>query len=137
MATFKTQQNDAEISDFLASVENVKRREDAIVVCEMIEEMTGWKPMMWGPSIIGFGAYEGKTGRWMITGLSPRKASLSVYIMPGFSMYEEQLQRLGKHKTGKCCLYINKLEDIDIGVLKELIQLSIEEMQRRYTWAPE
>ena len=137
MTTIKTQQNTVEVSNFLANVDHEKRRTDATVVCDMMVRLTGWKPKMWGSSIIGFGVYEGKTGQWMITGLSPRKASLSVYIMPGFSLYEEQLQRLGKHKTGKSCLYINKLEDIDIGVLEELIRLSIEEMQRRYNCVPE
>ena len=137
MAAVKTKQSTKSVADFLAQVDNVRRREDTETLCTIINRVTGWKPMMWGASIIGFGAYEGKTGRWMITGLSPRKTALTLYIMPGFSLYQEQLQKLGKYKTGKCCLYISKLENIDLDVLEELIRLSVEEMKNRYTWSAE
>lgn len=137
MPELKTQQNAADVDAFLSQVAHEKRRTDAQKVCALIKDITGWKPMMWGNSIVGFGAYEGKTGRWMITGLSPRKASLSVYIMPGFEKYSALMEKLGKHKTGRSCLYINKLEDIDLDILAEIIRRSVADMQDAYTCQPQ
>lgn len=136
MADIKTKQNKASVSDFLKSVENQKRKEDAFAVLELMKKITNSEPNMWGPSIIGLGHYHYKyaSGReidWFLTGLSPRKQSLTLYIMNGFSHYDEILGRLGKYKTGKSCLYINKLEDIDINVLEELITASVEFLKSR------
>lgn len=140
MADLKTKQNDESVSAFLASVDHPKRREDALEVCDLMSRLTGWQARMWGKSIIGFGAYDytyesGHSGRWMMVGLSPRKTSLTIYIMPGFKPFPDLMEKLGKYKTGKSCLYVNKLEDIDIGVLEELIKQSIDVMKERYSWS--
>ena len=136
MAELKTQKNDASVVDFLNSVENDQRKEDSFVVLELMKKITQSEPSMWGPSIIGFGSYHYKyaSGReidWFLTGFSPRKQSLTLYIMSGFKKYDELLKRLGKYKTGKSCLYINKLEDIDIQVLKELITDSVTYLSQK------
>ena len=141
MAELKTQQNDGSVEVFLDSIDHEKRQADARQVCEAMARLTGWQARMWGKSIIGFGAYDykyesGRSGRWMLTGLSPRKTALTVYIMPGFQPFPELMDKLGKYKTGKSCLYINKLEDVDSGVLEELIVKSIDVMKERYQWAP-
>ncbi len=99
--------------------------------------VTGWEAQMWGPSIIGFGRYHyvyesGREGDFMIVGFSPRKANLVVYLMPGYEDLTDQLARLGKHKIGKSCLYINKLADVDQGVLEEMITISINKMRENY-----
>ena len=137
MADIKTKLNDGDVEAFLNSVENEKRRTDAFVVLEMMKELTGWEPKMWGNSLVGFGSYHykyesGREGDFFKVGFSPRKQSLTIYIMPGFERYEELMAKLGKHKTGKSCLYINKLEDIDINVLKDLITLSVDYMTNKY-----
>ena len=133
MAELKTKLNDASVEAFLNSVENEKRRTDSFAVLEMMQEITGEPPKMWGASIIGFGSYHykyasGREGDWMRVGFSPRKQNLSLYLTNGFSNKEELISGLGKFKTGKGCLYINKLEDVDLDVLKELIQISFDEM---------
>ncbi len=139
MAEPKTKVNDGSVDDFLAAVsgDNAKRAEDARTVAALMGEITGEPGKMWGSSIIGFGQYRytyasGKTGDWMVTGLSPRKQSLTVYITDGFADYDELLQRLGKYKTGKSCLYIKKLEDVDMEVLAELIRRSVAHMNQKY-----
>ncbi|QUH31845.1 DUF1801 domain-containing protein [Vallitalea guaymasensis] len=130
MAELKTKMNDTDPMEFLLQVENDKRREDSIKLLQIMKNLTKEQPKMWGPSIIGFGKMEYKntsgTHDWMMTGFSPRKQNLTIYIMDGFTMYEQLLSKLGKHKLGKSCLYINKLEDIDIDILEELISKSIE-----------
>ncbi|MGD8700770.1 MAG: DUF1801 domain-containing protein, partial [Gemmatimonadales bacterium] len=98
--------------------------------------VTGEQPEMWGDSIVGFGTYRyeyesGRSGEWFLTGFSPRKANLTLYIMSGFSRYQELLRKLGKHKTGKSCLYINHLDDIDMKVLRRLIRESVAHVKRR------
>lgn len=135
MAELKTTKNDKDPLAFLQSVENEKRKADGLVVMQMMEEITGEKPIMWGPSIVGFGSYHykyasGHEGDWMITGFSPRKQALTLYIMPGFDRYENLMSQLGKYKTGKSCLYINKLEDVDKNILHELIVHSVKHMKR-------
>lgn len=135
MAELKTTKNDQDPLAFLQSVENEKRKADSLVVMEMMEEITGEKPVMWGPSIVGFGSYHykyasGHEGDWMITGFSPRKQALTLYIMPGFDRYENLMSQLGKYKTGKSCLYINKLEDVDKNILHELIAHSVKHMKK-------
>jgi len=131
----KTTPNDKSVTKFLKSVENDKRRADGQEVLKLFEEVTGMEPRMWGDSIVGFGSYHytyasGREGDWMLTGFSPRKQSLTLYIMDGFDEYDKLLAKLGKHKLGKSCLYINKLEDVDQDVLKQLIQKSVEHMQK-------
>ena len=138
MAELKTKKHNASVAEFLNAVENEKRRADALEVQQMIQDITGEKPMMWGSSIVGYGScrlkYEsGRELDWMLTGFSPRKTALTVYIMSGFSRYDELLSKLGKFKTGKSCLYINKLEDVDKDVLKDLIRLSVEYMKGKWT----
>jgi len=137
MAELKTKETEASVDDFLAGVENERRRRDALVVKEIMERITGWEPKMWGPSIVGFGSYHykydsGREGDYLVTGFSPRKQSLTVYIMPGFSKFGPLMKRLGKHKTSVSCLYINKLEDVDLGVLEELIQGGVDFMREKY-----
>lgn len=134
MSDVKTKPTDASVEDFLNSVEHPQRREDSFELLEMMKEITREEPTMWGPSIVGFGSYHykyesGREGDMPLTGFSPRKRSLTVYIMSGFEGYNDLLEKLGKHKTGKSCLYINKLEDVDRSVLKKIINQSIE--QRR------
>ena len=136
MADLKTKKNDASVVLFLNGIENVKRKKDAFAILGMMEKITHSQPNMWGPSIIGFGNYHykyasGREGDLFLSGFSPRKQCLTLYIMNGFKKYEEILNRLGKHKTGKSCLYINKLEDIDTVVLEELIATSVNYLQSK------
>ncbi len=131
MAENKTRKTGASVSDFLTSVENKRRREDGNTILEMMKQITGMEPEMWGPSIIGFGDYHykydsGREGDMFLTGFSPRKQNLSLYVMDGFEGRDDLLARLGKHRTGVSCLYINKLADVDVDVLHELIQRSFE-----------
>ena len=134
MAKLKTQKNKASVEEFLNSVMNEKKRNDSFSILEMMREVTGEEPSMWGPSIVGFGSYHykyasGREGDWFLTGFSPRKQSLTLYIMPGFDQYESLIANLGKFKTGKSCLYINKLEDVDKTILKKLIKESVAHMK--------
>lgn len=138
MADLKTKRNDASVEEFLNGIENEKKRADSFAILELMREVTGAEAQMWGTSIIGFGSYHykyasGQEGDWMLVGFSPRKQNLTLYIMPGFEQYEELLAKLGKHKTGKACLYINKLADVDQGILKELVQQSVDHMQQQNT----
>lgn len=125
----KTRANKASVVEFIESVEHKKRQQDAKFLLKLMCEVTGEEPAMWGSSIIGFGSYHykyasGKEGEWMRIGFSPRKQSMNLYIMNGFEEYRTLLNDLGKHKIGKSCLYINKVEDIDIEVLKRMIHHS-------------
>ena len=133
----KTRLTDSSVGAFIAAVENDRRKEDARAVKAMMERITGWEPKMWGPSIVGFGEYHykyesGREGDFLITGFSPRKNALTIYIMPGFARYQELMAKLGKHRTGKSCLYINKLKDVDLSVLEELVTRSVEYMTEKY-----
>jgi hypothetical protein len=137
MAEPKTRETEASVDKFLKGVENEKRREDALTLLKMMKSITRQEPRMWGKDLVGFGSYHykyasGQEGDWLMTGFSPRKSSLSVYIMPGFEKYPALMKKLGKHKTGKSCLYINKLEDVDTGVLKELIAEAYSLMKKKY-----
>lgn len=137
MSAIKTQATQASVEDFIQGVESEQKREDAKSLVTLFEKLTGEKAVMWGPSIIGFGQYHykydsGREGDFLITGFSPRKTALTLYIMAGFSIYEEQLQKLGKFKTGKSCLYIKKLADIDQEVLSEMILDSVKFIKERY-----
>ena len=137
MAELKTQENDASVEDYLAKVAPPRRAEDARTVMAMMARITGETPRMWGTSIIGFGRYgyqnsKGKDFSWPLTGVSPRKAALSIYIMPGFEPFGDLMAKLGTHKTGRSCLYVTRLENIDIRVLERLIAGSVELMRARY-----
>jgi len=135
MAKLKTQKNEASVDEFLNSVADEKKRKDSFSILELMQEVTGEEPSMWGSSIVGFGSYHykyasGREGDWFLTGFSPRKQSLTLYIIPGFDQYEPLLANLGKFKTGKSCLYINNLEDVDKTTLKELIQQSVTYLRK-------
>ena len=130
MSDLKTKKNSASVEGFLQSVENEKRRADSLVVLDLMKEVTNEEPAMWGTSIVGFGSYHykyasGREGDWMKAGFSPRKQNMTLYIMDGFGSYDSLLQNLGKYRTGKSCLYINKLEDVDQTVLRELVRQSV------------
>ena len=136
MAELKTQPHDGDVNEFLDKVEPLSKRDDSYRVKEIMEEITGAKAVMWGPSIIGFGDYHykyasGREADWFYTGFSPRKQALTLYIMSGFSRYESLMEKLGKFKTGKGCLYIKKIDDIDIRVLKELITESVNYLRSK------
>jgi len=133
----KTQENDGDVMAFLKTVENPVRQADAWAMLEMMERITGCPAKMWGASIIGFGSYHykyesGREGDSPRIGFSPRKAKTVIYIMPGYTDFSEILARVGKHKKGKSCLYINKLADIDIGVLEELVMAGLADMEAKY-----
>ena len=127
----KTRPTDVPVADFIAAVENPKRRADAEVVRAMLAEVSGEPAVMWGPSIVGYGSYRGPTGDWPIVGFSPRKAQTVLYVL-GFPGQDELLARLGKHKTGSSCLYINRLEDVDMGVLREMAARSVAWTRERH-----
>jgi hypothetical protein len=133
MAELKTKPTQVDVLDFLGKLSDDQRRNDCLVVLELMKAATGADPLMWGASIVGFGRYQyryesGRTGEWPVIGFSPRKNDLTLYIMPGFDRYESLLARLGKHKTGKSCLYLKRLSDVDLVVLKELIEESVKAM---------
>lgn len=128
MAENKTQPTAASVEEFIASVENHRRRSDAVVLAEMMERLTGQPPVMWGPSIIGFGSYHytyesGREGDAAAVGFSPRKASLTLYGLADTPEAAPLREKLGKHKESVACVYINKLEDVDLSVLEQLISL--------------
>ena len=131
MSDLKTKPTGASVIEFLNTVEHPVKRADSLTLLEMMKEITDDEPNMWGPSIVGFGEYHykyptGREGDWFKVGFSPRKRSLTVYLMTGAKKEEELLRKLGKHRTGVGCLYINKLADVDLDVLKEIIKRSIE-----------
>jgi hypothetical protein len=135
MAELKTTQNDKSVTAFLNGIADEKKRQDSFTILELMQQVTGLEPKMWGDSIVGFGTYHykyasGRQGDSPLTGFSPRKQNLTLYIMPGFDQYEALLQDLGKYKTGKACLYINKITDIDLQVLKELVEQSFDHMRK-------
>ena len=134
MTELKTQRNDKNVEDFLNTVSDEKKRTDSFTILELMEDVTGSEAEMWGDSIIGFGSYHykyasGRDAEWFLTGFSPRKQNLTLYIMSGFDEYDELLGKLGKHSTGKSCLYIKKLEDVDQDVLRDLVSKSVEHMK--------
>jgi hypothetical protein len=137
MAELKTKQTDDSVEDFLNSIPNEKKRQDSYTILQLMKEVTGLEPKMWGSSIVGFGSYHykyasGREGDAALTGFSPRKQNLTIYITPGFERYEALLERLGKFKTSKACLYIDKIEDVDLPTLKELVRASVETMKEHY-----
>ena len=138
MATeLKTKKNDASVTQFLEAVENEDGRSDSYEVLKIMEEITGEPAKMWGATIVGFGSYHyvyasGKEGDWMVTGFSPRKQALTLHIMAGFDRYDELMAQLGKFTTGKSCLYLKRLSDVDESVLRELITASCEHTKTLY-----
>lgn len=139
MAELKTVKNKESVSAFINEVDDRQKRKDAKDLLKIFKEVTGKRPSMWGDSIIGYGSYHYKSDRskqegdWPLTGFSPRKQNISIYIMPGFKNYQALLKKLGKHKISQgSCLYVKKLEDIDVDTLKKLIKLSIEDMKKMY-----
>jgi hypothetical protein len=133
MAELKTQPNQSSVVDYLNTVENDLKRADSFSILQLMQEVTGEEPIMWGDSIVGFGTYRykyasGRQAEWFLTGFAPRKQNLTLYIMSGFSNYEQLLGQLGKFKTGKSCLYINKLDDVNLDVLRKLVKESVDHM---------
>jgi Domain of unknown function (DU1801) len=135
MAELKTKLNDASVEAFLQTIENEEKRKDSLAILALIKKITKAEPKMWGSSIVGFGSYRYKSpttkreGDWFITGFSPRKQNLTLYIMPGIDYYKDLVKKLGKCKTSVSCLYINKLADVDTIVLKELITTAYKRMK--------
>ena len=133
LAEIKTKPTSANVEDFINHIEDEQKRKDSFVLLEMMKESTGEEPVLWGSAIIGFGNRRYKspaTGRevdWLLMGFSPRKASLSIYLMGGIKDHADALKKLGKHKTGVGCLYINKLDDVDLKVLKKIIDASLNQ----------
>lgn len=131
MADLKTVPTRASVDKFLKGISDEKKRADCYQILEIMSKATRSQPKMWGTSIVGFGDYHyvyasGREGDWFITGFSPRKQNLTLYMMGGFEQFPELMQQLGKHSTGKGCLYINRLEDVDLKVLKKLITQSVK-----------
>ena len=126
---------------FLTGIEHETRRHDGETLLQLFADVTGFSPCMWGETIVGFGRYHytyasGREGDFLATGFSPRKASLSIYIMPGYQDYGAILKRLGKHKLGRSCLYVNKLSDIDLDVLTELIRAGLADLDKIWPVLP-
>ena len=137
MAELKTSPNNNSVEAFIAGVEPEWKRDDAWEILKLLQKLTGEEPVMWGDSIVGFGNYHYKyeSGReldWFLAGFSPRKTSLTIYMMGGFNGQDENLEKLGKHKKSVGCLYIKKLEDIDLGILEQMTVKSIETIKKRY-----
>jgi len=139
MAEIKTKQTNADVHDFINSFANTEqKRKDSFELVKLMQDISGFEPKMWGPSIIGFGSYHYKSDRssqqgdWPLIGFSPRKAAISLYVYTGNSQHEHLLKNLGKFKMGKACIYIKKLSDIDLNELKNLIRESISFLEFKY-----
>lgn len=132
MAELKTKPTDENVTTFIERVAEGERRSDCVTLLELMRDVTGEEPKMWGSSIVGFGSYHykydsGREGDWMVTGFSPRKNDLTLYITSAFERYPDLMKKLGKYKTGKSCLYIKKLRDVDMKVLRELVARSFKD----------
>ena len=140
MADNKTKATRASVTAFIHSIEDKQKRADARKVATMMRKATGKRARMWGASIVGYGTYHykyesGREGDFMITGFSPRRQALTVYILAGFGRFDTLMGKLGKYKTGKSCLYIKRLSDVDEKVLEKLIDASVRYMRENYeTW---
>lgn len=139
MAELKTKANNASVAKFLAKIPEAGKRKDAQTIMKLMKEVMGEKPRMWGDSIVGFGKYHYKSerstqeGDWPLTGFSPRKQNLTVYIMPGFDEYKDLLKKLGPHKiSGGSCIYLKSLEGVNLTVLKTIVRKSVAAMRKRY-----
>jgi len=137
MAELKTKPTKSSVSAFLRAVRDDRMRQDCLTVLETMKKATGTKPRMWGPGIVGFGSYHyksdsGREGDWFLTGFSPRKQALTLYIMGGFQRHHQLMRKLGKHKTGSSCLYVRKLADLDLAALKQLIGQSVRHLSQSH-----
>jgi hypothetical protein len=137
MAELKTRQTDASVEEYLDTIEDPRRRADCAAISALMKKVTKCEPKMWGPSIVGFGSYHyryktGHEGDACLAGFSHRRPEIVVYIAHGFESREKLLQELGRHRTGKYCVYIKRLSDIDVGVLEKLVKASVAEMRKRY-----
>jgi Domain of unknown function (DU1801) len=138
VAELKTQRNDSSVAAFIDAVEDETKRQDCRKLLEIFKQCTGEEPAMWGTSIVGYGSYHYKSerssqeGDWMMTGFSPRKQTLTIYIMPGFDKYQELLAKLGKHTSSVSCLYIKKLADVDLKILEKIIKNGYLEMKKTH-----
>jgi hypothetical protein len=135
VAELKTKLNEKSVTDFLDSVTDPKQRQDSQLILDLMQQITQAEPKMWGEAIVGFGSYHykyasGREGDWFLTGFSPRKQNLTIYLMSGFEPFGDLLGQLGKFKTGKGCLYLKKIEDVNWDVLKKLIQASVTSLSR-------
>ena len=138
----KTVPTEQSVDSFLAAVQPASKAVDAQILDALFRRVTGFDPLMWGPSMVGYGRYHytyrtGRQGDFLATGFSPRKAAFSIYIMPGYQDYSYILERLGKHKLGKSCLYLNKLSDIDMSVLEELVETGLRDLNKIWKVEPE
>ena len=136
MSEAKTKPTEESVLEFLGKISDEGRRNDCLVVLELMKKATGAEPVMWGSGIVGFGRYRyryesGREGEWPVISFSPRKNDLTLYIIPGADRFEDLLPRLGKYKTRGSCLYIKKLSDVDLGVLKDLINQSVKAMSAK------
>ena len=137
MAELKTKPTDASVEAFLQGIADERKRQDSFTLLQMMGEVTGAAPRLWGSSIVGFGDYHyayasGREGDWFVAGFAPRKEALTLYLMGGLEPHAELLARLGKHKVGKGCVYIKRLQDVDTGVLRSLIAAAVEEAREQY-----
>ena len=137
MAELKTKKTEASVDDFIAAIEDEQRRKDCTAVMALMKRVTKSSPKMWGTNIVGYGSYHyryasGQEGDWPLVGLSPRKQNLTLYIMAGFDDYPELMAKLGKYKTGKSCLYLKRLADVDTAVLEKLVAASVKDMKEHY-----
>lgn len=137
----KTQATSADVTAFLEAVAHPTRRADGLVLDQLFRRVSGYEPRMWGPSLIGYGRYDyiydsGRQGSFLATGFSPRKTNLSIHIMPGYADFSELLDRLGKHKKAVSCLYVNKLADIDLDVLEEIIHAGLRDLEAKWPVQP-
>lgn len=135
MAELKTKKNKKSVAAFLKPIADDGKRKDAKTIMKMMNRITKEAPTMWGDSIVGFGSYHyvydsGREGDSFVTGFSPRKRNLTLYVMSGFKRHDTLMKRLGKYKTGKSCLYINMLDDVDTDVLEELVKESVKHMRK-------
>ncbi|HMU61025.1 MAG TPA: DUF1801 domain-containing protein [Gemmatimonadales bacterium] len=139
MAELKTQPTKASVTKFIAAVPDERRRSEARTLLKVFKAATGKRPVMWGPSIVGYGRYHyryasGQEGDWFLAGFSPRKAAMTVYVMAGFKEFGPLLKKLGKHrKSGGGCLYLTRLEDVDLEVLDAIIRKSVAAVEKRVT----
>ncbi len=136
MAELKTKQNNASVKEFIDSIEDGQKRKDCKEIAKMMRKATGKTPKMWGDSMVGYDKYDYTNrsggGTWFRTGFSPRKQAITLYVMDGFEKRPKLMKKLGKHKTGKSCLYIKRLEDVDKEVLNELIVESVKHFEKKY-----
>ncbi len=135
MSELKTKPNKGSVSQFINGIEDAQKKADCKKLLKLMKELTGATPKMWGDSIVGFGNYtftyaSGRSGEWFLSGFSPRKQNLTLYIMSGFDKLSPELKKLGKHSTGKGCLYFKKLADVDEQVLRTLISKSVARLSK-------